>query len=55
MVKDRNGFVETTTSAFNLDGGDASTDWKAGVEVWRLFTKEKKEENWASSVSELAR
>ena len=27
---------------FNPDGGDACTDWKADVEVWRLFTKEEK-------------
>ena len=27
---------------FNPDGGDAYTDWKADVEVWRLFTKEEK-------------
>ena len=27
---------------FNLDGGDAYTDWKADVEVWRLFTKGEK-------------
>ena len=27
---------------FNPDGGDAYMDWKADVEVWRLFTKEKK-------------
>ena len=27
---------------FNRDGGDAHTDWKADVEVWRLFIKEEK-------------
>ena len=27
---------------FNPDSGDAYMDWKADVEVWRLFTKEEK-------------